>query len=765
MPTIGKTYAIGHKGDLYSYDHFTTTWTTVPGILQAANVVKVNPYDYDHIVMGGALSGLPKIQCSFDGGVTRTTPGGDWATVTNLIVAFSFTGNNNIIYGICGSGTKVIKSTDGGLTFNGLPSSATLPFSNPGLANYGECIHFTNSLVGVIGVGANAFKTIDGGATWISLFGGAPIDPVNPTLPVLGIHISADGNTIIAITRTSVFRSTDAGVSFTNVFTFGTVGSIVPLIVASPIPTLSFIYGIDNYFTITNRTDPFYVSNNAGASWTAASGYTPVAVSGDSSLYQIVKGFYVATNNVYEFEETSPGVYSNTISFSITPDTEFPSITSAVQITPCYTLTPCAPEGSIITVSNDFSVYADEYVQIDGSCFLVTESLDCISAIPITYTSIQTIDNCMDCSPPTPEIIYGLEDCSNQFPTIYTTEALTTGISGYVGDVLYIQGYPNSCWTVIIEDGTTQAITVLNNYSTCPECIGEVPIPLPPPVYELENCVTEDILYTLNSQFAQAVDQVVNLVGYPGECWSVTELVFNNQSTANESIAVNTQGTLAIYENCPCCLPPVPPEPIKYTRVIPKPDRKFYQITQAQCDIQANIRFADNYHRLFKMLKYGINSMCDNVNLDRVWIKKMQSDLAVINDPTACIITTPVKPDVCPEPTGNPYIPPVPPVTYSFWVGGIGADGAFNCTQCFDGSNPGLFGLCPVFNMVLNYNILDTIDPDATYVFSYNGGCVFTLGSGVHAGSLPNLETYTLTSADITNAGVGAEDPCASCQG
>jgi hypothetical protein len=332
---------------------------------------------------------------------------------------------------------------------------------------------------------------------------------------------------------------------------------------------------------------------------------------------------------------------------------------------------------------------------------------------------------------------------------------------------LYIQGYPNTCWTVITENGTTQAITILNDFATCQECIGEVPIPLPPPVYELENCVTEDILYTLNSQFAQAVDQVVNLNGYPGECWSVTELLFDDQETTSESIAVNTQGTLAIYENCPCCLPPVPPEPVKYTRVIPKPDRKFYQITQSQCDIQANIRFADNYHRLFKMLKYGINSMCANVDLNRVWIKKMQSDLAVLSYPEACIITKPVEPVICPEPEGNPF---VPPTTSSFWVGGIGPggepiDGSFNCTECFDGSTPILFGLCPVFNLIVPYDALINIDPDATYVFSHNGGCVFTLGNAIHEGSLPNLATYTIPAENIVNAGVGAEDPCIYCGG
>jgi photosystem II stability/assembly factor-like uncharacterized protein len=747
MPTTGRTYATAPKGAVYSYNHATSTWVTLPITNPGGNynVIKVDPYNPNKIVIAGNAT----LVYSTNGGTTQTASGGNWSTLCPNINSLSFTDDSNIIYGV---GLGVIKSIDGGVTFNELPNSPIpVGFS-------GNAIHFTNSTLGVVSVGAKIFKTTDGGNTFSPLYGGTSIDPVNPSDPIYGLHISANGNTIIALTKRSVFRSTDGGNGFTNVFTFG--------IVTSPLPNLAFTYGNDNYFVITAVSDNFYRSDNAGASWISFPGQTPTFNSRPSTIYEVYKGFYTFYDKIYGFQETSPGVFSSTLSFTL-PDVDdrILSLASSTQITPCYTLTPCAAQGSIITVSNDFSTYIDEYVQIDGSCFLVTESFDCVGTLPLTYTSIQSVADCTACDPPTPEVIYGLEDCSSQLRTLYTTEALTPGISGYVGDVLYIQGYPNSCWTVIVENGTTQAINILNDFATCQECIGEVPIPLPPPVYELENCVTEDIIYTLNSQFAQAVDQVVNLVGYPGECWSVTELVFNNQSTTNESIAVNTQGTLAIYENCQCCLPPVPPEPVKYTRVIPKPDRKFYQITQAQCDIQANIRFADNYHRLFKMLKYGINSMCDNVNLDRVWIKKMQSDLAVINDPTACIITTPVKPDVCPEPTGNPFIPPPPPVTYDFIVGGTLVDGIFNCSTCFDGSNPGLYGLCPRFNMTLDYNILDTLDPNATYVFSYNGACVFTTGGSVISGYDDTIETYVIAQSDIVNAGVGTEDPCASCQG
>lgn len=92
------------------------------------------------------------------------------------------------------------------------------------------------------------------------------------------------------------------------------------------------------------------------------------------------------------------------------------------------------------------------------------------------------------------------------------------------------------------------------------------------------------------------------------------------------------------YTDCACFLGP---EPVKYTRVIPKPDRFFYKIDQSQCDITANIQFGEAYYRLFKNLKYGINDQCDTLSLDKLWIKKELSDYALMYDPTLCVDSVP----------------------------------------------------------------------------------------------------------------------------
>lgn len=250
-------------------------------------------------------------------------------------------------------------------------------------------------------------------------------------------------------------------------------------------------------------------------------------------------------------------------------------------------------------------------------------------------------------------------DCKGDLPDLYTTSILTPAIIPFVVSssnpiIVYLAEYPDTCWKVDKAGTVTPALTynILNTFSQCVTCIDAIPEPPIVNVYILEDC-SEVLtpLYSFSSELALAENQVVNLVGYPNVCWSVSTVVFDDQTITEVTILENEAGVKQIFDDCTCCLPAPEPAPVKYTRVIPKPDRKFYQITQSQCDVNANIKFAENYYRYFKKLKYGINSMCDNINLDKVWIQKKLSDLAVINDPTACTIVTPPTPIICPEPS------------------------------------------------------------------------------------------------------------------
>lgn len=248
-------------------------------------------------------------------------------------------------------------------------------------------------------------------------------------------------------------------------------------------------------------------------------------------------------------------------------------------------------------------------------------------------------------------------DCEGVLPDLYTTVLLTPSIIDLVPavSVVRLAEYPETCFRVVKAPGLPPpalAYNITNVFSTdtqvnnCETCVTSVH------VYILEDCQDNlDPIYSYTEELASTVGKVVNIVGYPDVCWEVSEVVFDDQDTEIITILLNEQGVPQIFTDCECCLPTPEPAPIKYTRVIPKPDRKFYQIKESQCDIKGNIKFAEGYYRLFKKLKYGIDSACDNIDLDKLWIKKNLSDLAMINDPTACVITTPVTPVICPEPS------------------------------------------------------------------------------------------------------------------
>ena len=252
-------------------------------------------------------------------------------------------------------------------------------------------------------------------------------------------------------------------------------------------------------------------------------------------------------------------------------------------------------------------------------------------------------------------------DCNNELPNLRTTVALTPALATFPSNpdvvpfIVYLAEYPDTCWRVSKAGTpvTSLAYNVLNTFTECITCLNAIPEPPVVNVYILEDCLDPDTappIYSFTSSLADAVDQVVKLEGSE-LCWGVSTVVFDDQTITNVVIATNEADVPQIFADCECCLPTPEPAPIKYTRVIPKPDRKFYQIKESQCDVTANIRFAEGYYRLFKTLKHGIANACDNIDLDKLWIKKNLSDLAVINDPTACTVATPVTPVICPEPS------------------------------------------------------------------------------------------------------------------
>lgn len=158
---------------------------------------------------------------------------------------------------------------------------------------------------------------------------------------------------------------------------------------------------------------------------------------------------------------------------------------------------------------------------------------------------------------------------------------------------------------------------------------------------QLTNCQDASTL------FVDGVDpsydgSVITIAEYPG-CWKV--------SIAGIA-ATETVTFLNSFEDCICCLGiPVPPNPLPYSETTPLSPRLFYQVTQGECDINANIKFANGYYKLFLGLKNGYGNCCDTIDLDKLWIKKEQSDYSVMTDPNACSAPAEVVPIICPEPS------------------------------------------------------------------------------------------------------------------
>jgi len=165
----------------------------------------------------------------------------------------------------------------------------------------------------------------------------------------------------------------------------------------------------------------------------------------------------------------------------------------------------------------------------------------------------------------------------------------------------------------------------------------------------LTNCQDGSTLYVSGIDVAY-IDSVITIAEYPG-CWIVSGVA----TAADE--AVTLLNAYDPTDGCTCCLgEPYPPKPtsvpaLPYSETTPLSPRLFYQVTQGACDIKANVKFANGYYKLFQSLKNGYGNCCDTIDLDKLWIKKEQSDYSVMTDPNACITPTEVTPVICEEPS------------------------------------------------------------------------------------------------------------------
>lgn len=200
---------VGGSGSIYRSTDGFENYTTSTG---AYGTLRSVMFANDTLGLIGTDAG--RIYRSIDGGDswTLTTSGiGSSYSITDLAMPSA-----DIAYA-CAYGVGVIRSTDGGLTWQ--PTAAAVPIGS-------RTLHFSDALTGVVaGNSGNILRTADGGDTWVPVSSGA-------TQTLLGL--TKQGNVMLAAGNGgSILRSTDAGATWAAQ-TVGTGSTIHQSISLSP---------------------------------------------------------------------------------------------------------------------------------------------------------------------------------------------------------------------------------------------------------------------------------------------------------------------------------------------------------------------------------------------------------------------------------------------------------------------------------------------------------------------------------------------------
>lgn len=598
MSTITRTYSTGDKGKVRRLDALTGPWIAVdpatnlvvPSLPAQFYDVETDIIDGDKVYVVGQMAPNPSgtvfygIVVSDDAGVTWNQPfnvlGGDYSTLFSPVGApFKFhevsVVDANTIYA-CGDAGWVVKSTDGGQSFNkctqlpavslyGLIGSPPPP---PAIRPV-NALHFITPLVGVVACGGNVFKTLDGGTTWIHLNGGLPIADGSITFggSGVGIFISQDNQTIVCLNFQSgsfsnIVRSTDGGVTWTDVFQWaGTAGTGELSGLHLTWTDDLHLWGFSKYFGRISSID-------GGATWT----YLEIPHTGAPSKDDYAGHFYSNTEGFYSESD----IVSQTLDAGVAskiPSDVAPYIVTALwtrlAAPPlCYLVTDCQGNQAPFVTGTDLSAYVGETVEM------------CINANPPPQKgNIPT--------PPAPTnntLCYVIENCCDS--SQITAFANPTFIPLAIGEIITFPGpYPGICWRVIAEqicqNNLPPADPLLVNwysnpytvYTDCALCTSGIGFPcaVPLELYTFTSCCSQQSLQIGTSNDLSALIGSVCTVGgiiipeLGTECWTITKWIPGGP--ANPPIIVNTAiNIITTYPNTGCndpvcvaaCLPPWP---------------------------------------------------------------------------------------------------------------------------------------------------------------------------------------------------------------
>jgi hypothetical protein len=168
---------------------------------------------------------------------------------------------------------------------------------------------------------------------------------------------------------------------------------------------------------------------------------------------------------------------------------------------------------------------------------------------------------------------------------------------------------------------------------------------------------TPETALVTTADFTAYVGMVVHIAEYPDICFSVL-----GPYTEDTGCPCDEYTVVTAFPDCECCYPAENVNEIeccdipKYTQ---KPFKKFYHIVDSDCDIRDNQKFGNSYYKLFNQIKNGIQNCCDNIDFEKLWIRKELSDYSKINPPDQCVVIIPATVVPCEGP--DPLIPSCDP--------------------------------------------------------------------------------------------------------
>lgn len=246
----------------------TGSWSSGQG---RVNIVHVDPSNPNTIYLGAPAGGIWK---SIDNGAT-------WSPLTDELPQIGVSGiavdysNSNVIYIATGDkdagdsySVGVYKSIDGGLTWN---PTGTMGGSNPSRAG-DIVIHPTNNQILWCATNNGIFKSTNAGTSWTNVRtgdfsqGNIRLKPGTPS-------------TVYAVSNNTFYRSTNEGTSFTQISTGLPANSGRLLLDVTPANT-EYVYILSA--TTGGALQGIYRSVNGGTNWTVTSGTTDVFESNQS---------------------------------------------------------------------------------------------------------------------------------------------------------------------------------------------------------------------------------------------------------------------------------------------------------------------------------------------------------------------------------------------------------------------------------------------------------------------------------------------------